>query len=75
MAITVCGAGSVAPSLIKAKIEHDLKNRYEIEEEIPVYCGADRPYINYHKELKDDEIYDSYNYVKSDFTVFEEEIN
>lgn len=75
IAITVCGAGTVSPAVIKAKIEYDLKNRYKIEGEIPVYAGADRPFIDYHKELKDDEIYDSYNYEKTDYSIFIEEVN
>lgn len=73
IAITVCGAGTVSPSIIKSKIEHDLKHKYSQDNTIPVYAGADRPFIDYQKELKDDEIFDSYNYETTDYTVFEEE--
>jgi len=63
----------VSPSLIKSKIEYDLKHKHYKEKTIPVYAGADRPFINYQKELKDDEIFDSYNYETTDYSVFDEE--
>lgn len=75
IAITVCGANTALPNLIKEKIESDLKSRYKLKYNIPVYVGADRPYVNYQKELKDDDIYDSYNYIKTDYTKCEEELN
>jgi inosine-uridine nucleoside N-ribohydrolase len=74
VAITVCGAGSVSPAVIKSKIDYDLKYKYAMDSLIPVYAGADRPYIDYQKELKDEEIYDSYNYEKTDYSIFQEEV-
>lgn len=70
IAITTCGAGSAHPEAIKMKIEEDLKKLGN--KDIKVYAGADRSYINYQKELKDDPIFESYNYKKVDFFAYEE---
>lgn len=46
--------------LLKEKVISDLRKIGK--ENVPVYLGADRPYINYVQDLKDDEILDPYNY-------------
>jgi len=68
IAITVVGANTnQKPSVIKRKIEEDLVKRYN-KPEIKVYAGADRPYINYTVELKDDPIFDPYNLKPTDYS-------
>lgn len=70
IAITVIGANcSQKPNIIKKKIEDDLTNKFN-RPDIKVFSGADRPYINYQKDLKDDEISDPYNYTKTDYTSY-----
>lgn len=56
--------------MIKRKIEDDLRKRYK-KDGIEVFAGADRSYINYQTELKDDEIFSSYNYKSTDYSGFE----
>lgn len=68
VAITVCAANTgVKPQIIKQKIETDLKNKYE-NSLIQVFAGADRPFIDYVKALKDEPIFDPYNLIKTDYT-------
>lgn len=75
IAITVVGSsGERSPNEIKAKIEEDLK-QINNGSDIPVYSGADRPYINYQSELKDDPIYNPYNYLDTDWTSTSNTIN
>lgn len=70
IAITVSGANcKVKPTRIVKKIQEDLKNKFG-NENIPVYAGADRPYIDYVKELKDDPIFDPYNFIQTDFSQY-----
>jgi inosine-uridine nucleoside N-ribohydrolase len=68
IAITTVGSSKEhSPQVIKAKIESDLENKYEIKN-IPVYAGADRPYINYQEELNDDSIINPYEYIESRYS-------
>ena len=70
VAITVVGTNAEQkPSVIKRKIEDDLLNKFS-RSDIKVFAGADRPYINYQTELKDDEIFDPYNYMKTDYSKY-----
>lgn len=70
VAITVVSVGDTHPNLIKRKIEDDLKTKFD-NVNIPVYAGADRPYVNYERELKDDPIFDAYNVRKTDYSQYE----
>lgn len=73
IAITVNSAGTgLKPSVIKRKIEEDLINKYG-KPDIKVYAGADRAYINYQQELKDDPIFEAYNYNKIDYSDIKED--
>jgi purine nucleosidase len=75
IAITVVGSNTQQkPLIIKRKIEDDLINKFK-RTDIKVFAGADRPYINYQTELKDDEIFDSYNYESTDYSKFLEQEN
>jgi inosine-uridine nucleoside N-ribohydrolase len=75
IAITVVGSNAPQkPAVIKRKIEDDLANKFN-RPDIKVFAGADRPYINYQTELKDDEIFDSYNYKSTDYSKYLEEEN
>jgi inosine-uridine nucleoside N-ribohydrolase len=72
LAITVIGANcEQKPEIIKRKIEDDLINKYD-KPNIMVFSGADRPFINYQKELKDDPIFDPYNFKQTDYTPYME---
>jgi inosine-uridine nucleoside N-ribohydrolase len=71
IAITVNSAGTgKCPSLIKAKIEHDLVNKHG-NPNIKVYQGCDRPFIDYVKELKDEPIFNPYNFKETDYNTEE----
>ncbi len=75
IAITVVGSNTKQkPVVIKRKIEDDLLTKFK-RNDIKVFAGADRPYINYQTELKDDEIFDSYNYKLTDYSKFLEQEN
>ena len=75
VAITVVGTNAEQkPSVIKRKIEDDLLNKFS-RSDIKVFAGADRPYINYQTELKDDEIFDPYNYMKTDYSKYLQHID
>ena len=54
---TVSTNEEISPIAIKRNIEKDIANS-----KIPVFAGADRPFINYQKELKDENIYNPYNW-------------
>ena len=56
------------------KIEDDLLNKFG-KPDIKVYAGADRPYINYQTELKDEPIFDPYNYKPTDYSKYVEAEN
>jgi len=58
--ITLCQR---APKSDLKRVKEELLNDlYRMEKEkIPVFLGADRPYIDYVHDLKDDEIIDPYN--------------
>jgi len=47
-------------NFVKQKLESDLLKMNK--ESIKVFIGADRPYVDYVNDLKDDEIIDPYNY-------------
>lgn len=67
IAITVNSVNcEVRPNIIKKKIEEDLQNYGK--NEINVYSGADRAFIDYSKELKDDQMFDTYNIIKTDYS-------
>ena len=71
IAITVVGSNcSQNPKIIKKKIEYDLIDVLKTKN-IEVYAGADRPYIDYQKELKDEDIFPSYNYKPTDYSMIE----
>lgn len=53
---TVSSDENLSPLTIKLNIEKDLNSK------IPVFAGADRPFINYQKELKDEAIINPYNW-------------
>lgn len=60
IAITcVHGIEKQHPYDIQQRIQNDLKNIYKID--IPVYKGTSEPYIDYVKELKDDDIINPYH--------------
>lgn len=62
--------------MLKEKVISDLQKIGR--EKIPVYIGADRPYIDYVQDLKDDAIIDPYNYKKEqnfEFAEMSTEIN
>jgi purine nucleosidase len=67
VAITVNAANTgYTPEVIKAKIEDDLVNKHG-NTNIKVYPGCDRPFIDYVKDLKDDPIFNPYNFKQVDF--------
>jgi purine nucleosidase len=80
IAITVNAAHTgLTSDIIKAKIEHDLVNKHG-NPNIKVYTGCDRPFIDYVKELKDEPIFNPYNfkpteYNKEELTKYYEEIS
>ena len=55
-------------NFLKQKIKSDL-TKYG-KENIPIYLGADRPFINYVEDLKDDQILDPYNLKKINLSNF-----
>lgn len=75
IAITVVGSSREHSSQeIKLRIEEDLvKNCGSAN--IPVFAGADRPYIDYQAEFKDDKLIDPYNYTNFDWSEITQNAN
>ncbi len=63
IAITVVGRKDKNPSAIKKDIEKFLSEKNL--EKVEIFLGADRPFINYQEQLKDDEIHCPYMYLDS----------
>ena len=67
VAITINSINTqVSANQIKTKIENDLNEKYN-RSDIKVYCGSDRPFIDYHKEYKDDSFINPYDYIKTEY--------
>lgn len=65
IAITLCQSSPKKDlHALKEKVLSDLRKIGS--EKIPVFLGADRPYIDYVQDLKDDEIIDPYNFQKAE---------